>query len=181
MTLKRYQTIRLVTVVILASVFSQSIVLRSYLVPVAVLVVASLLLMYLRRQVDEVVADERDYATGGKAALMAIQIYAWIAVAVMFVLYALRDINPSYEPIGMTLAFSTCLLMMLYGIIFRYYNKFSLSDKKYIYIAVVVVLFVILGIATLRVFSGEDNWLCQNGQWVKHGQPDFPAPTVECK
>lgn len=28
--------------------------------------------------------------------------------------------------------------------------------------------------------GAEDNWLCQNGQWVKHGNPSAPAPTTGC-
>lgn len=181
MTLKKYKIIKLAIVFVLAVVFSQSIVFKSYIIPVICLVIASLVLIYLRRHVSEVIADERDYAIGGKAALTAMQVYSWIAVVAMFALYAFSDLNPSYKPIGMTLAFSTCLLLLMYSVIFKYNNKFSLSNKKTVYIILSVLLFVILGIATLRVFSGEDNWLCENGQWIKHGQPDFPAPTVECK
>jgi len=43
---------------------------------------------------------------------------------------------------------------------------------------VFVALIVIVGI---RLFSGEDNWICQNGVWVKHGQPSGPMPTGTCK
>jgi len=33
----------------------------------------------------------------------------------------------------------------------------------------------------LRIGSGdEDTWLCQNNQWVKHGQPSAGMPTVAC-
>jgi len=32
----------------------------------------------------------------------------------------------------------------------------------------------------IRVFSGEDNWICQNGQWVKHGSPSAPKPQTPC-
>ncbi|MFA6594114.1 MAG: DUF2178 domain-containing protein [Candidatus Buchananbacteria bacterium] len=181
MTLKRYQQIRLGTVVILAIVFSQAIIFKNYILPIAVLIVASLVLMYLRRQVKEVIADERDYLTGGRAALWAIQIYAWTATIAMFIFYALRDINPAYEPIAIVLAFSTCLLMLLYSVIYRYYNKIKLTDKKSLYIVLIVILFLVLAVFALRLFSGEDNWLCQNGEWVKHGQPDFPAPKTECK
>lgn len=47
-----------------------------------------------------------------------------------------------------------------------------------IFIAVWLVIIVILGV---RFLSGsEDTWLCQNGQWIKHGQPSAPAPTTVC-
>jgi uncharacterized membrane protein len=181
MTLKQYQRIKLIVTVILAFVFSQAIVLKTYILPIALLIASSLLLLMLRRKVKEIVADERDYATAGKSALWAMQIYSWVAVIAMFIFYALEDINPAYEPIAITLAFSTCLLMLLYSIIFRYYNKFSLTDKKLIYIALAVVFFIIIAIAGLRLFSGEDDWICQDGKWIEHGHPDFPAPTRLCK
>ena len=181
MTLKQYKKIKLAVTMVLAFIFSQAIILKIFVPPIILLVACSLLLMILRRKVTEIIADERDYATAGRSALLAMQIYSWLAVIAMFILYAFRDINPAYEPIAITLAFSTCLLMILYSMIFRYYNKFSFSDKKLIYIIFVILFFIILAIASIRLFSGEDNWICKDGQWIKHGQPDFPAPTVPCQ
>lgn len=119
MTLRQYQKIRLFIVVVLAIIFSQAIVLKNYLIPIATMVAGSLILILIRRRVSEVIADERDYATGGRAALLAIQIYGWIGAVGMFIFYALRDRDSVYEPIAMTLAFSTVALLMLYGLIFR--------------------------------------------------------------
>ena len=181
MTLKKYQQIKLIIVVAIAIIFSQSIIFQNYLIPIATLVVSSLVLILLRRQVKEVVADERDYALAGKSANLAIQIYSWIAVIAMFVLYNLKDVNPSYEPIAMTLAFSTCALMFIYSLIFKFQNKIKFTQSKRKYIIFAVLLAILLSIFTLRLFSGEDNWICQNGQWVEHGHPSFAAPTVPCK
>jgi len=33
------------------------------------------------------------------------------------------------------------------------------------------ILVVGLGILFIRGFSQEDNWICQQGVWVKHGNP----------
>jgi len=181
MTIKQYQAIKLATVVIIAIIFSQSIIFKSYLIPVATLIIATLGLFYLRRRVQGIIADERDYLTGGKAALLAMQIYAWGAVIGMLMLYGARDLNPSYEPIAATLAYSTCILMLLYALIFRYYNKFKLTDKKLIYSVFVLVVFLAMVVFSLRLFSGEDDWMCQNGQWIEHGHPNWPAPQAECK
>ncbi len=41
--------------------------------------------------------------------------------------------------------------------------------------AILVILFVI------RFWGPEDAWLCQDGVWVKHGNPDAAQPTTECK
>lgn len=181
LTVKQYQRIKLGLVFVLALIFSQSLVLKNFFIPVVVLIISSLLLMYLRKQVKGIIADERDYATAGRAAILAIQIYSWIVVVSMFILYALSDLNPYYYSVAMTLAFSTCILMLLYSLIFKFYNKIKFSDKKTIFLVVTVTSVLILGVFTVRFFSGEDNWICQNGEWVKHGRPDFPAPTIECR
>lgn len=180
MSIKKYRLIKMAIVVASAMVYSQMFVYKNYIIPIALMVVSALVLMYLRRKVTGVLADERDYATGGKAALLAVQIYSWIAAISMFVLYAFRDINPAYEPIAMTLAFSTCILLLLYSVIFRYYNKVKLGDKKLIYTVIVLILFLIMAVISLRLFSGEDNWVCSDGEWQKHGNPSFAAPTTEC-
>jgi uncharacterized membrane protein len=181
MTLKKYQQIKLIVTAVIAVIFSQAILYQNYLIPLATLVVASLVLIYLRRQVKEVVADERDYALAGKSASWAIQIYSWIAVVAMFILYASKNLNPAYEPIAMTLAFSTCLLMFIYSLIFNFHNKVKFTNNKSKFILLAIILSIFLGIFTLRLFSGEDNWVCQNGQWVEHGSPDFAAPKSICK
>lgn len=123
LTLKQYQIARIITVIILAASFSSFIALKNYFLPIALLVVASLLLMFLRKKVKGVLADERDYQIGGKAALLAIQICSWIGVVVMFVLYALSDTNIYFQPVGMTLAFSVCALMLIYSITFRIISR----------------------------------------------------------
>jgi uncharacterized membrane protein len=181
MTLKKYQQIKLIITVVIAVIFSQAILYQNYLIPLATLVIASLVLIYLRRQVKEVISDERDYALAGKSASWAIQIYSWIAVVAMFILYASKNLNPAYEPIAMTLAFSTCLLMFVYSLIFNFHNKIKFTNNKSRFILLAIVLSIFLGVFTLRLFSGEDNWICQNGQWVKHGNPDFAAPKSICK
>ena len=181
MTIKKYQQIKLVITAIIAIIFSQAILYQNYLIPLATLVVASLVLIYLRRQVEEVIADERDYALAGKSASWAIQIYSWITVVTMFVLYAFKNLNPTYEPIAMTLAYSTCLLMVIYSFIYKFQNKVKFTPSKNKYLIIIIILSIVFGVFTIRLFSGEDNWVCQNGQWIKHGNPSFETPKSICK
>jgi Raf kinase inhibitor-like YbhB/YbcL family protein len=42
------------------------------------------------------------------------------------------------------------------------------------FVGIVVVVFFI------RFLSGEDDWICRNGQWVVHGHPSSPKPTAVC-
>lgn len=180
MNQKTYQKWRIIIVFILAMIFSQSIVRGNYIIPVVLMIIASLILWYLRGRVNGVLADERDYTLAGKAALLAIQVFGWLASMATLFFYSQRAVNPMYEPIGLTLSYSVLFLFLVYGIVFRYYNKFKFDKKKlYLFVAIlIVVLFTLFG---LRLFSGEDNWVCQNGAWEKHGQPDFSKPITECK
>jgi len=181
MTNKQYKNIKLIIAVIIAIIFGQSIILENYILPIMTLVISSLILLILRRKVKGIMVDERDRELGGKSALIALQIYSWIAVIAMFVLYSFKDVNPAYEPIGITLAYSTCLLMITYSLIFHFYNKASFAKNKKRYIIFAIILAIFIAFFSIRFFSGEDNWICRDGQWIKHGNPSFQAPVVECK
>lgn len=50
---------------------------------------------------------------------------------------------------------------------------------KRITIGLVVILLIIFSVLILFK-SNEDTWICDNGQWVKHGSPKSPMPTKEC-
>lgn len=56
-------------------------------------------------------------------------------------------------------------------------------DKKRIVIFVLVAVILVGALIFLRIVLGgdEDTWLCDNGQWVEHGNPSSPMPTYECK
>ena len=122
MTLKRYQKIKMLVVIILAIFFSQAIIFKTFLIPIGMFLVGVLALFYLRNRVTEVVADERDRAVAGKSALLAIQIFSWLGVIGMFGFNAFQDINPSYLAISRTLALTICILMLLYSFIFHFYK-----------------------------------------------------------
>ncbi|HUW21435.1 MAG TPA: hypothetical protein VMW41_02080 [Candidatus Bathyarchaeia archaeon] len=54
--------------------------------------------------------------------------------------------------------------------------------KKTSNIALCVVFVTVAAWGILRfIFGGpEDTWLCQNGQWIKHGNPAKPPPDTGC-
>lgn len=122
MTIKQFKKAKIVTAFVVALAVSQSIVLKNYYIPIIVVVASSLILLYLRSRVTDIIFDERDYALGGRAALLTIQVYGWFATVIMLVLYSQRDNDPTLEAIALTLAFSACALMFLYVIIYRLYQ-----------------------------------------------------------
>ena len=45
---------------------------------------------------------------------------------------------------------------------------------------IVMVLILVIGVFLMLLRGDEDTWLCQNGQWVKHGHPSAPQPSELC-
>ncbi len=54
--------------------------------------------------------------------------------------------------------------------------------KKFIFSLIVLLLLGFTFITYVRFFTGsdEDYWLCQNNQWIKHGNPAGNPPTTGC-
>lgn len=52
--------------------------------------------------------------------------------------------------------------------------------KKIIIITIIILGALAAGVLGLRLLSGEDSWICTNGEWVKHGAPSAPKPTTAC-
>ena len=45
---------------------------------------------------------------------------------------------------------------------------------------ILIILAVLLFVFILRLFSDEDTWICKDGEWIKHGNPNAPQPTSTC-
>ncbi len=181
MKLKSYVAARGAVAMILGMVVAVSIVKDNFVVPIIALAVGALVLLLMRRRVTEVVYDERDWALAGKSAAYAIQIYSISAVVLMLIFYAYRGRNPAYEPIALTLAYSTAGLMFLYASLFKYYNRIKMSRNRIILGALIAFAAAVLALVSVRFLSGEDDWICSGGKWVEHGHPSFPAPAEPCR
>ena len=55
---------------------------------------------------------------------------------------------------------------------------FLIKTKKIIIIPIVLVLLLIV---VIRFWSPEDTWLCKDGAWIKHGNPEQRQPTTTCE
>ena len=52
--------------------------------------------------------------------------------------------------------------------------------KRFIF-SITSAFIIVIAVATgLRLLTPEDNWICENGQWVKHGNPSAVAPLTGC-
>ncbi|MCX6797037.1 MAG: DUF2178 domain-containing protein [Candidatus Doudnabacteria bacterium] len=181
MTIKQYKFIKAFLVVGLAVVVGQAVVRDNWLLAVPAIAITAGLMLILKHQVKEVLADERDYEIGGRAARYAMNAFTVLAVIAMFALLAFKRVDPAFEVVSAVLAYSVCFLLLLYSLIFTFLNKAALGGKKFWHLAVAVGLILAFAIAGLRLFSGEDTWICRNGQWIKHGVPSAPMPTKPCR
>jgi len=66
-------------------------------------------------------------------------------------------------------------LPMIYS--FLLYKK-RVHAMKFVYLG---ILGIIVILALVRGMSGEDEWMCRDGQWVQHGKPSSPMPIEACK
>lgn len=58
-------------------------------------------------------------------------------------------------------------------------KKLKKKTKKFLVSwGILVAVFVV--IILVRIFSGEDTWICNKGKWEKHGNPANPKPTAVC-
>ncbi len=51
--------------------------------------------------------------------------------------------------------------------------------KKVVIVFGIIIFILLVVVAILRAV-GEDSWICQNNQWVKHGNPTSAMPTTPC-
>jgi len=48
-------------------------------------------------------------------------------------------------------------------------------------ITIYILIFILIVLFGLRFLSGpEDSWVCDQGEWVKHGNPNSPTPIKPC-
>jgi len=54
--------------------------------------------------------------------------------------------------------------------------------KKSLIISILIIVIIFGAVLSLRLLNGgEDNWICVNSQWVKHGNPTASKPTTGCE
>jgi len=182
MNLKQYRFAKIAIAMFVAILISQSMIFNNYWLAAATLTIAIGINLFIKNRVKEIIADERDYQIAGQAARYTLSIFSVIAAVLSIAFMFLRQTNPIYETIGSTIAYTVCLLMLTYSLIFTYLSQTISSGRKVRLIITSALLIIFFLIGSLRFFSGdEDTWNCENGQWTKHGNPDTIAPQTECR
>jgi len=55
-----------------------------------------------------------------------------------------------------------------------------MASIKIQYSITIFIVALVIGLFLIIRFSSEDTWICENGTWVKHGNPSTAAPSATC-
>ena len=130
MSLKTFTRIRIFILIIMVGLISWAIVSGNVWIPIPVIIAALVIVLLLRMRVKEIIVDERVFSIAEKASLAAFRVFGIAAAIIGVTFVALgQGVVPELEPIGLTLAFSVCGLLLIYYIANLYYNR-KYSGKK---------------------------------------------------
>lgn len=93
-------------------------------IPVPAVIAAIIILLVFRRGIMEIIVDERTYSVAYKASRLAFVIFSVGAVTIGATLLAFgKGDYPELKPIGFTLTYSVCGLVLIYSIAYIIYNR----------------------------------------------------------
>jgi uncharacterized protein YxeA len=53
--------------------------------------------------------------------------------------------------------------------------------KKAWKIIIIIAVIIVISMAILKSVTNEDDWICKDGKWVKHGFPSSEKPIEPCE
>ncbi len=122
MRLKKYQRYRLLITLVIAVLIVWSVLAEiSIIIPLVGIAAGMLTLFLLKKRVVEVIEDERNYCISEKAARAAISIFAPLLGVSTVVLSS--GLFPEYKQAAYTLAFTGCVLMVLFYAFYLYHER----------------------------------------------------------
>ena len=125
-----FKLIRFVVVVILGVLVAWSAYQGNEWVPIPAVIAAIIILLLIRRSIKEIIVDERVYSVAYKASRLAFVVFGVGAVTIGATLLALgQSGSPELKPVGFTLCYGVCALVIVYNIAYVYHNR-QLSGKE---------------------------------------------------
>jgi uncharacterized membrane protein len=118
----KFQFYKILLVIALGLIVASFVTAGNYVIPLLAAAIAFVAMYFLRRKVKAVISDERIERIAGKAAYMTYSIVAVGFALATIILMALRNDYPAYVPIAYTLAYTTCGMIFLYAVLFKYYD-----------------------------------------------------------
>jgi len=130
MSIKTYRLWMVVITMIVAALVGWSVTTGNVLVPIPTFLAGAIILYLCQRRVKAFTEDERVHSIVNQASRRTIEIVViFMAIAGAILLAMSRGGSPDFEPAGLTLAYSVCATLIIYNILYTYYNK-KYSGKK---------------------------------------------------
>jgi uncharacterized membrane protein len=130
MRFKTYNIIRIAVTIIMVGLISWAVVNDNLWIPIPIFIAALVILILFRKGVKEVVVDERVYSIAEKASYLTVRIFGIAAAVIGATMVGLgQETVPELLPIGLTLAYSACGLVLIYYIAYTCYKR-KYSGKK---------------------------------------------------
>ena len=120
---KTFNLLTLVIVLAISMVIGWAVPAREPGLIVAVFFVGMSAIYLLKKKVNGVIADEMSYRIVERTARITYAVFASLATLSAGVLIALRDANPNYGIAGYTLAYSVCILLLIFWAFYVYYSS----------------------------------------------------------
>ena len=124
MSYNNYRLFKAFLVIIVAVLVGWAVPNGNPYIPISAALAAMVIMLLFRRSVKEVIVDERIYSIANRASRATFQIGVIIMALVGATLVALGYGDyPKVEPIGFTLIYSACGILVLYVISYSIYNR----------------------------------------------------------
>lgn len=108
----------------IGAVVAVSVIFDNWIIPLIGILAGSITLLFVRRNVREIVTDERTYTISGKASRLTLGIAIMGAALAGVILLALsRNGSDTLFQTGIGLAFGACALMIINSLAYNYYSS----------------------------------------------------------
>ena len=120
---KTYQTFRMLIGAFVGALVAAAVIMGNLLLAIVTLVLGVLLSYFVKKNVYEIMEDERTSLIANKASRMAILSFLAIITVLGIGLLTLKNNFPEFMQAGYTLSYSACLLLLFYIGFYAYYDK----------------------------------------------------------
>ena len=130
MSIRTYRLWMVVITIIVAALVGWSVTTGNVLIPIPTFLAGAIILYLFHRRVKAFTEDERARSIVNQASRRTVEIIViFMAIAGATLIAMSQGGSPDLEPAGLTLAYSVCATLIIYNILYTYYNR-KYSGKK---------------------------------------------------
>ena len=120
---KQFEVILFLIIMVMGMVLSFAFSIGSPVLAIGVFLAGGTAIYIIKNRQEGVVGDERIYQINQKASWIIFQIIVISFALGGATLIAMRNTYPSYTNIGFFMAYVSCAVMVLYGLLYMHYNR----------------------------------------------------------